>query len=101
MDRDRCIYLLKKSSGDSKGFLSTLSTEEVREILTEYVCDRGYQDKKKYIPLLMESYPIWSDLTDCAFSYYRTFFKIYTIEKIHEISMGSQMMQTRELITVY
>lgn len=98
MDRDRCVYLLKKSSDGSRGFLST---EEVREILTEYVCDRGYQDRKKYIPLLMKLYPYWSDLTDCAFSYYRTFFKIYTIEKIHEISMGDKMMQSRELITVY
>lgn len=100
MDRDRCIYLLKKSSGDSKGFLSTLSTEEVKEILTEYVCDRGYQDKKKYIPLLMESYPIWSDLTDCAFSYYRTFFNIKTIERIIEPPFLNQMSH-RELVTVY
>ena len=99
MDRDRCIYLLKKE----RTKLSTsigLSKEEVEELLNEYVCDRGYPDKKKYIPLLMRSYPFWSDLTDAAFSYYRTFFNIKTIERIIESPLLSQMSH-RELVTVY
>ncbi len=99
MDRDRCIYLLKKER-TNLGTSIGLSAEEVEELLNEYVCDRGYQDKKKYIPLLMKSYPFWSDLTDCAFSYYRTFFNIKTIERIIEVPFLKQMSK-RELITVY
>lgn len=79
MDRDRCVYLFRKALIPDMGGLTKAETEE---ILTEYACDRGYEDKKDYIPLLMLRYKDWQYLITCALNYYRTFFNIYKIEKL-------------------
>lgn len=95
MDRDRCIFLLSKALIPEKG---GLSSEETKEVLTDYVCDRGYSDKKDYIPLLMVWYSDWSHLLNCAFDYYKTFFNICTIEKL---PTPNDLMGRRQVIYIY
>ena len=94
MDRDRCIFLLSKAIMPGKG---SLSNKEAEEVLTEYVCDRGYSNKKDFVPLLMLKCTDWGYLLECAFTYYRTFFNIFTVEKPpHPNSMG-----VRQVIYIY
>lgn len=78
MDRERFLYLFRKASFANEG---GLTKEEVEEILTDYVCDRGYEDKKDYIPLLMLKNISWGSLLKYPFDYYRTVFNINTIKR--------------------
>lgn len=76
MDRDKCLYFLRKAHGlDTK---QGLTQEEIVEILTDYVCDRGFCEKKDYLPILMTIVG-WERLINCAFDYYRTLFNINMI----------------------
>ena len=93
MDRDRCIYFLKRFYGLEE---PPLDAVEVEEILTDYVCDRGHCDKKEYIPRLMQA-AVWENLLHYAFDYYRTFFEINTVEKI----AGPSIMPVRQIIFIY
>ena len=93
MDRDRCIYFLKRFYGLEE---PPLGAEEVKEILTDYVCDRGHCDKKEYIPALMQV-AIWENLLNYAFDYYRTFFEINTVEKV----IGPSTMPITQIIFIY
>lgn len=95
MDRDRCIFLLSKATMSGKGSLSNKETEEV---LTEYVCDRGYGDKKDRISLLMARCNDWPYLLNCAFDYYRTFFNICIVEKL---STPDDLVGRRQVIYIY
>lgn len=75
-----------------------LSPDETEEVLTEYVCDRGYSNKKDYIPLLMVQYSNWSHLLNCAFDYYKTFFNICVVEKP---SAPNDLVGRRQVIYIY
>ena len=77
--------------------------EEVEEILSEYVCDSGHERLKKYVPTLVRKSVMWDwdSMVRCAFDYYRTFYNIKTLEKVYHTSMGSQMVETREIINIY
>ena len=72
MDRDKCIEYL---TSYSKGKLSRVDAEE---ILTSYVCDRGYESKKEFVPSLTAIINIHYLLAD-AFDYYKRLYNIYTI----------------------
>ncbi len=85
MDRDKCIEYL---TSYSKGKLSRVDAEE---ILTSYVCDRGYESKKEFIPLLTVISNIHHLLAD-AFDYYKRFYNIYTIyEKPTSPGFGGEL----------
>lgn len=92
MDRDRCIYFLKKFHGLDK---EQLTKDEVEELLTDYVCDRGYEDKKSHIAELMFRCPDWAFLAGCAFDYYRALFEINILEKTYALS------PVRQIISIY
>lgn len=72
MDRDKCIGYL---ASYSKGILPKKAAEDV---LTSYVCDRGYESKKEFIPLLTAISNIHHLLAD-AFDYYKRLYNIYII----------------------
>jgi hypothetical protein len=72
MDRDKCIEYL---TSYSKGKLSRVDAEE---ILTSYVCDKGYADKKDFVPLLMVKADL-NQLLEYAFDYYKRIYNIFTL----------------------
>ena len=72
MDRDKCIGYL---TSYYKGMLPRKAAEDV---LTSYVCDRGYESKKDYVPLLMAKADV-NQLLECAFLYYRRIYNIITL----------------------
>ena len=72
MDRDKCIGYL---ASWSKGVLPRKAAEDV---LTSYVCDRGYASKKDFVPLLMIKADL-NQLLRCAFNYYKRIYNIFTL----------------------
>jgi hypothetical protein len=72
MDRDKCIGYL---ASHSKGILPRKAAEDV---LTSYVCDRGYASKKDFVPLLMVTADL-NQLLECAFNYYKRIYNIFTL----------------------
>jgi hypothetical protein len=72
MDRDKCMGYL---ASYSKGILPRKAAEDV---LTSYVCDRGYASKKDYVPLLMIKADL-NQLLECAFNYYKLIYNIFTL----------------------
>jgi len=93
MDRDRCIYFLNRFYGLNG---TGLNKEDIEEVLTDYVCDRGHSDKRKYIPLLM-TVPNLEHLLLHALDYYRTFFEINTLERLP----GPNDLPVRQTILFY
>lgn len=72
MDRDKCIgYLASYSKG-------IFSREAAEDVLTSYVCDKGYADKKDFVPLLMVKADL-NQLLKCAFDYYKRIYNIFTL----------------------
>jgi hypothetical protein len=72
MDRDKCIgYLASYSEG-------ILPKQAAEDVLTSYVCDRGYASKKDFVPLLMVKADL-NQLLECAFDYYKRIYNIFTL----------------------
>jgi len=72
MDRDKCIgYLASYSKG-------ILPREAAEDVLTSYICDRGYASKKDFVPLLMIKEDL-NQLLECAFDYYKRIYNIFTL----------------------
>ena len=74
MDRDKCIGYL---ASYSKGILPRKAAEDV---LTSYVCDKGYADKKDFVPLLMVKADL-NQLLECAFNYYKRIYNIFILSR--------------------
>lgn len=86
MDRDKCIgYLASYSKG-------VLSREAAEDVLTSYVCDRGYASKKDFVPLLMVKADL-NQLLEHAFDYYKRIYNICTLYRPNPYNSGLFGMQ--------
>ena len=83
MDRDKCIgYLVSHSNG-------ILPRKDAEDVLTSYVCDRGYASKKDFVPLLMVKADL-NQLLECAFDYSKQIYNIFTLYRPNPYKFGVQ-----------
>lgn len=81
MDREKCLYFFKKFYGIDR---EPISNQEIEEMVTEYICDRGHCDKKHLVPLMItktNEAGMLRFLLSYIFDHYRRIFNIIFITK--------------------